>query len=285
MGCSLSCHLKSRLSGGKRLKMPGGRTVTSSNGGTDDAHTDGENGVFDSKGTKTPLRVDSSTVNDGEIGLKIEASNELTKEMHNSINNELESAHTDDELVLENTEPQSKYKCDVMNGDACEVKEGQRCGIIKNDNNDSPCSGAQSNTITFEDKGNENCQCPENKVQNTTNNETKQVCPFKGAMSSESESVMIESNRLSPIKHADSSGDLDVHRKVSQNSNVSNVSSQGSDEVEPGERKLDLRGLIESVGTLVLPTVRLIISISVFCVLLLTRLLLLVGRFGTHKLV
>ena len=237
--------------------MPGGRTVTSSNGGTDDTHTDGENGVFDSKGTKTHLRMDSSTVNDGEIGLKIEASNELTKELHNSINNEFESAHTDDEVVLENTVPQSKYQCSSMNGNAFEVKEGQICEIVNTNDTDGPCSGAQSNTNESEGKGNENCQCPENEVPNKTKNESKPGCPFAGVMSSESESVMIESNRLSPIKHADSSVDLDVHRKVSQNSNVSNVSSAGSDEVEPGERKLDLRGLIESVGTLVLPTVRL----------------------------
>ena len=41
-------------------------------------------------------------------------------------------------------------------------------------------------------------------------------------------------------------------RKVS---NISNVSSGGSDGVEEGERKLDLRGLIDSVGTLLIPVV------------------------------
>ena len=55
-------------------------------------------------------------------------------------------------------------------------------------------------------------------------------------------------------QHADASG-TQSEVQIRKVSNISNVSFGGSEEAEEGERKLDLRGLIDSVGTLLIPVV------------------------------
>ena len=115
-------------------------------------------------------------------------------------------------------------------------KEGSKCPIMKQ------MSECMSNG-TANNQSSKRCAIPDLKVNGISNG----CCDG------------CNTNSKVPPKTVTISPDI-CGSPARKTSNISEVSSSGgSEEVEEGERKLDLRGLIEGIGTLLIPAVSTII--------------------------
>ena len=144
--------------------------------------------------------------------------------------------------------------------DKCSVTDSSSSSCcVKKSNTDGNGAQGNNNSTTPGDHDNQNT---ESKTQ--TKSETccvQNTCTRCPCANRQVQDIKLHSQPEGTSKTESCSMVQVQLRKVS---NISNVSSGGSDGVEEGERKLDLRGLIDSVGTLLIPVVSTIIILFSF---------------------
>ncbi|KAK3100688.1 hypothetical protein FSP39_023818 [Pinctada imbricata] len=239
MGCSQSCHFKPRgVGSADKRKIPVDKDLSSDSSRNEDLKME------DIKNVPNGDRSIETTNDLAEMA-------EKTKDKKYSVESQISTSAS--ELV-------SDGLCgeDMTNvGEVCPTDVGRDSGCCTANEIMSPSSESLVKESSCDENGETSDQPTQGIITSSEHLSVKEnasiTCPFSGRkLTSESSPVISEKYMTSPGKELIVSvSESDVSRKISQNSNTSNSSS---DDPDSGERKLDLVGLIESVGTLLLPT-------------------------------